>query len=234
MNINPALRKDLEMEIKFVARSPEDLSAVRAAFMQHATDVLRERTYVTTIRYYDTDGFDLLKSGVTLRKMDESKPYFAPEIDVKTIGHVTKDGVLVRDEYQFPMIRDEFNLAVVTGEAKNLLQPADGKELREIFYTVNARSDVRIAFQHNAKKVAVELCLEKTDYVDAITGFVFKSSFEFELELSHRHSDESLTHDEAVTLMATLGGDLLKTATAATHNPKSKAETGFAFYTGAP
>lgn len=234
MNLNPALRKDLEMEIKFVAKTPEDLSAVRAAFMRHATDILRERTYVTTIRYYDTDDFDLLKSGVTLRKMDESKPYFPPEIDVKTIGHVTDDGVLVRDEYQFPMTRDDFDLAVVTGEARELLRPADGKDLREVFYTVNARSDVRIAFNHKSRKVAVELCLEKTDYVDAKTGTVFKSSFEFELELSHRHSDKALTHDEAVALMAALGSELLGSAAAATHNPKSKAETGFSFYKGAP
>lgn len=229
---NPAERDALEMEIKYTALDENDLETARALFLSLTGEVLRERHFVTTIRYYDTENFDLFgTSRTTLRKMDECPPLFRPEMHVKTLGRVENGGVLVRDEYQFALPTDDFDLGVVTDPAaRELLAPATGKKLAEIFRTVNARNDLRAVFNVNAKRAAVELCVEKTQYVDAATGKVLKTAYEIELELSHRHSARDLTHDEALALMRRLGGELAGKIAGMAPNPKSKAEIGFSFY----
>lgn len=232
MTANPAERKALEMEIKYTASGEGDLTTARDLFLSMTGEVLRERHFVTTIRYFDTENFDLLDtSKTTLRKMDECQPLFKPEMHVKTIGKIEDGGVLVRDEYQFTLPTDEFDLNVITEPAAQaLLAPAADKELREIFRTVNARNDLRAVFNVNAKRAAVELCVEKTQYVDGATGSVLKTAYEIELELSHRHSDKALTHAEALGLMQRLGQALAEKIPGMTHNPKSKAEIGFSFF----
>ena len=231
MNTNPAHRPYLEMEIKYTVSSPDDLKTAKEIFLSLTEDVIRERNFKTTIRYYDTNNFDLFDSGTTLRKMDECKPFFKPEMHVKTIGNIQGNNVLVRDEYQFTLPSNAFDLSVIDDvDAYERLMPAAGKTLCEVFRSVNERNDMRAVFNVNAKCAVVELCIEKTEYVDAKTGAIFKTAYEAEMELSHRHSDANITHAEALDLMEKLGGVFMEKISGITPNPKSKAEIGFSFF----
>lgn len=219
----------LELEKKFIVRSEADLSRIETAFLAMAETVLRRRAYVTSLHYYDTPARDLLAAGVTLRKMDACPPHFAPEIDVKTIGRVTADGALVREEHPFPMVRDAFRRAAVnTDAARALLKPAHGKRLTRQFSNDSHRRDIRAVFDAgNGRKAALEICVERTDYKDA-RGKILKSCYEVEIEYSQAQSDAGMTLPAAEAFLNRVARAVMHGIDGVTVNTLSKAEMGFA------
>lgn len=220
--------KDLELEIKYLL---PDLAALRTAwdnFAALAGDVLRERDYRTVFHYFDTDAFDLLNSGTILRKMDASLPHFLAQMDVKTLGTPSADGVLDRKEFGYPLAVDAFDLAAITDpEAQDLLAPMQGKTLKEYFFNVNERRDLCAAFNSKARKAALEISVEQTDYYDAGNGKLLRTTFELEVEFKQKFSDKTIDKDDAMALIVDTGKTITAGISGAVLSTKSKAETGF-------
>jgi len=233
MHLNPAARHDLEMEIKYAVLSDDDLATAKRVFLALTPEILRERDFTVIMRYYDTPAFDPLQSGTTLRKMDECLPLFVPEIHIKTIGHATDDGILLRDEYRFTLPNDSNDIdlsSIDRPDVRDMMMPAADQKLSEVFRTVNARNDIRAVFNINAKRAVIELSVENTVYLDACTGAELTSAFEIELELNQHHSDAGLTHDEALGAIRQIGDALAKEIPSLRTVTASKAETGFSFF----
>lgn len=220
--------KDLELEIKYLL---PDLAALKTAwdrFRTLAGDVLRERDYRTVFHYFDTDTFDLLNSGTILRKMDASLPHFLGQMDVKTLGTPSPDGVLDRKEFGYPLDVDAFNLGAITDtEAQDLLAPMQGKPLKEFFYNVNERRDLCATFNSKARKAALEISVEQTDYYDATNGKLLRTTFELEVEFKQKFSDKTIDKDDAMALIVDTSRAITSGISGAVLSTKSKAETGF-------
>lgn len=226
-----AADKYLELEKNYILPDMASLKKAWDAFVALKGEEIRQREYVTTIRYYDSEAFDLLASGATLRKMDACPPLFRAEIDVKTIGKALEGGTMDRKEFPFPMDKDVFDLSVVTEpEAIALLKPLEGKDIREVFYNVNDRQDLRKTFGKAAAKGTIEVSIERADFVDTKTKKIFYSMFQLEIEFKQKYSSRSMNIRQAEGLIDHIGSTITQGIDNITVNTRSKAEIGFTPY----
>ncbi len=217
----------LEIESKFEVAAEKDLAALEQAFQSLGdAGLVRDRSYETVIRYYDTPSFDLDGAGVYLRAMDACPPYFKAEVCVKTRGNLDADGTLTREEHGFDSEKNGLNLDVLSEDAQKLVAPARDKTLSEIFNTVTRRHDMVKSFNVAGKKIAIDLALDHVDFIDADTGETLRSALEVEIEYKAHFSDPGISNAEAAACVAAIRHELAQHA-GLTPISESRAETGY-------
>lgn len=220
--------KTIELEIKYLLPDFASLKKAWDAFLLHAGEILRERKYFTVFHYFDTAEADLFEARTTLRKMDAALPHFKAHMDVKTLGEIDASGALVRKEFPYPMDVDAFSLDVITdAEAQELLKPIAGKPLREYFSNTSDRQDICAVFNSKARRAAIEISVEKTDYYDADTGDLMRTTYELEVEFKHKFSDAAISRADALALIVETGNAITAGISGVEVNTLSKAEIGF-------
>lgn len=227
-----------ELEIKY---SMPGWDALNAAWNRFASivdrigdpETLRERSYHVTTRYYDTEGFDLLKAGTVLRKMDSFQPYFRGEVQIKTETRA-QAACLDRREYAFETDEVFPDLSAVTDPAaRDLLAPLAGRRWDEVFRTVNERRDLRITFNLESARETFEISVEKCDFIDSKTNRCLASIFEMEIEYKPP-AGHNANYAAAANVLTIIGDNITDGLPDVARQPRSKAAIGYGFYTTHP